>query len=886
MNKYKNKIKPHRFLKTTLAICISASLIPAQAAEEKQETKQEKVQTKKEQIEVIEVSGIRNALTAAMTDKRHASQVVDSIAATDIGNFSDANIAEALQRVPGIQIGRNDSGEGSSVALRGLRQTLSLVNGRTVFTGGSRDVSYTDIPSEAMARIDVYKSPTAKQIEGGISGSIDMRRLRSTDFSDFKAAVTVGGEYADLAADAQGLDPVTPKMSLVLGNNWQTGMGDVGALLAVNYQERQSSFDRSRGFAFKSNFKDSFDAPDGAMLSQGSNITFGQENTERTNIVLGFDWVPSESLSLFLDTGYTQYDTVQRRETQVITYGTNVIDATFSDSGLDVTTVQFKKPKGYNALSQYTVRDTESYNVALGGEYSMGDLQINAEVSYTDSVNHKEYTNFKPKGKIDKNSIVNVDYTDARNSMPKVTFLDASGDPFNVSDPANYILNQFNDEQQELNGSETAARVDFTYDFYDGVIENIEAGVRVTSREAIRDSYKLRVVNPAKNLDGYDGLFTAGSDDFYETEGGSIWPQGMVIADSEFLRTNKADILAAYGLPSIDSAPLENDTYDFTEKTYAAYGQLNMSSQLAGIPVSGNLGIRLVKTDMSSTGSVLQAAGGYEPLTVDTDENHILPSVNVKFDLSDDLVMRFAASSAMGRPNFIRMSPSTTDLNYDEFAGKAGNPYLKAYTADQTDVTLEWYFNDNSYVASSLFYKKVDGFLQSSTIKQTYGGTEFDIKTQTNGEKGTIKGLEVAYQQFFDFLPGYFKNLGVQANATWIDSEAPSAIEGRVLPLEGLSEFSYNVVGIYAADDFSARIAWNWRDDFFNEVNNDQAVFREASGSLSASFNYRFSKNLKIALKGKNLTRTELHSFYETVERPRDFGITDRRVELSVSYKL
>ena len=887
MNINNNKIKQNRFLKTTLAICISAALIPAQAAETEQETKEQKKETTP--IEVIEVNGVRNALTSAMAEKRHASQVLDAIAATDIGEFSDANIAEALQRIPGIQIGRSDSGEGSSVALRGLRDTLPLMNGRTVFTGSSRRVSFQDVPSEAMSRIVVYKSPAAKQIEGGIGGTIDMRQLRSTDFKKFKAAVTVGAEYADLASDSEDLDPVTPKISLVLGNNWQTGMGDIGALLAVNYQERQSSFDRSGNFGFNGEIDEVFQPPEDTRFATGGNIIFGEENSERTNILLGLDWTPSDELNFFLHSGYTQYDKVQRKESQTMGYGKNVTAVTFDDPGLDVTTIQFTKPSSYGALSQYNVRETESYNVAIGGEYLMDAATFSAEVSYTDSVSHEEFTSIKPKGKVANNSVVNIDYTNARHSMPKITFLDAAGDPFNVTDPANYTLNQYRDTQKELNGSETAARADYSFDFNSGVIENIEAGIRVTSRNAVRDSFDVKVKNFANDLtvpDELDGLYISGSDDFYESEGGRVWPQGMVVADPKFLRDNKAAVLEFYGLPSVDSAPLPSDTYDFSEKTYAAYAQLNMVSELAGIPVSGNVGVRAIKTDISSTGAVLQAEGGYEPLTVDTDENHILPSMNVNFELSEELQLRFAASKAMARPDFLKMSPSTTELDYVEYTGRAGNPYLKARTADQTDISLEWYFNDNSYVAGSLFYKKTDGFLQKSTVKQTYDDIEFDITTHINGGEGTIKGLEVSYQQFFDFLPGYLQHLGVQANGTWIDSEAISAIPGRKLPLEGLSEFSYNVVGIYAQDGFSARVAYNWRDDYFNGVNSDRAIFREASGTLSASFNYRVSKKLKVSLKGKNLTRTELHSFYETIERSKEFGITDRRVELSVSYKL
>src|SRR5581483_9322965 len=185
------------------------------------------------EMPVVLVSGYRQSLEAAQTRKRSASQIVDSIIAEDIGKLPDTNTAEALQRVPGVQI-NTDLGEGSTVVIRGLGQVETLLNGRETFSAaGTRTLNFEFIPAELLAGVDVYKSPSASQPEGGLDGSVNVRTRRPFDFADATLQAAALANFGDLARK------VRPQLSLLASNRWRAGNGEIGALLGASYQERQ-----------------------------------------------------------------------------------------------------------------------------------------------------------------------------------------------------------------------------------------------------------------------------------------------------------------------------------------------------------------------------------------------------------------------------------------------------------------------------------------------------------------------------------------------------------------------------------------------------------------------------------------------------------------------
>jgi len=303
-----------------------------------------------------------------------------------------------------------------------------------------------------------------------------------------------------------------------------------------------------------------------------------------------------------------------------------------------------------------------------------------------------------------------------------------------------------------------------------------------------------------------------------------------------------------------------------------------------------------VRTEVESLGVMTDPQGSGELLPIDVSRtyNDVLPSLNVRVMLSDALQWRVAASRALSRPGLDKLSPNLSlstqrdpDGTLTDPTGSAGNPGLGPMTADQFDTALEWYFGKGSMLYGTVFYKKVDGFFTTGVFAETYDGDTYQVTRPVNGDEGTIKGVEVGYTQFFDFLPAPFDGLGIQANYTYVDSEAPSptAVDTNgaplVTPLEGLSKNSYNAIVMYEKGRFSARVAYNWRSDWLVTTQGNGTgqlpVYNKPLGWLDASLRFNINEAWSVSLDGQNLLDSEHETYMLNESRPRDFRINDRR---------
>jgi len=386
---------------------------------------------------------------------------------------------------------------------------------------------------------------------------------------------------------------------------------------------------------------------------------------------------------------------------------------------------------------------------------------------------------------------------------------------------------------------------------------------------------------------------------------------------------------------------------DQGEHTYAGYVLLKFRHNETPIgPMDGNIGVRIVRTEETSgvgyttvgtppdTTSCLKQykdntaicqdlvnaatfdAGGKQlssfPNNTYTD---VLPTLNLRFLLKDDLQLRFALGRAMVRPSFAQMNPFTsltfnfapdghTPAVVNPVVGSGGNPELKPTRANQFDTSLEWYFAPTGSLTFAGFYKDVHDYIYSGTRSETYtsnGVTEtFQVTRNMNGSKGTIRGFELGYQQFYDFLPRVLHGLGVAGNLTLVDSSggrntAQSTIDSSqvagandpTLPLEGLSRWSYNAAVIYEAHRVSARLAWNWRERYLltsSAANLNAPVWSENYGQLDAEMFYTLNDHLKVGLQGTNLLKARTYQdIGGTLPAPRySWTDTDTRYALAV----
>lgn len=843
-------------------------------------------------LETVVVTGIKASLSKAQDLKRSAAQIVDSIVADDIGKLPDANVAEALQRIAGVQISRN-RGEGDRVQVRGLSQTQALLNGRAIFTAGKeRGLAFQDVPSELLAGADVYKTPTADQVEGGIAGIIDLRTRRPFDFSGLKLAATLKSSYADLAGKSR------LEGSVLASERWDLGGGQqFGALLSVARQQRDYRADTQE-----------LGAP--AQLADGSGPfaptgvwnAYEMGSRDRTGVTGALQWRPSRDTEFALDLHHT------RLKTQTDTYG--FFGSPFWANWSAATNLGALWPNG--AITQdangnlaagkfwgasmstsafVADNDTKTTQAALSGKWRLADWTLRSELDRTRSDFSRLYQETR-LGVWTNNPGFAYELGSALPSA--YPLLSGAND---LTTPSQYWADKALYFRQENSGRETSLRLDGERRF-DGLLSRLRTGLRLADRRA--DSAEINTIDnlwsgaatgpvagAAPELAAKIGVI--GMSDLLARAGSGDTPrQWLSVTDLGWLR-DPASARAAMGLtlPGFDAA----QSFAYREKTQALYGVGDFDTELAGLPLSGNLGLRHVRTEGERR--YVNAAG--TPTTLRRHDSEWLPSLNARLDLSGQLLARFAASKVITQPHFDQLTPSLS-LNANDRTGYLGNPALEALRARQLDLSLEYYLGKSDHVYGAAFHKRVDGFLQTRTQSLVYQGTTYTVATPSNGENGSIKGLELGYQAFFTGLPGWLRGLGLQANYTHVDSSAPGPINGQKTQLEGLSRDSFNLVGMYDDERLSLRLAYNHRSSYLAGISNhypangsviaQTPVRLKAYGMLDAYASWAFTSQLKLALEANNLTGTVRRSVYGVGDLARGTYADDRRYAISLHASL
>lgn len=373
-------------------------------------------------------------------------------------------------------------------------------------------------------------------------------------------------------------------------------------------------------------------------------------------------------------------------------------------------------------------------------------------------------------------------------------------------------------------------------------------------------------------------------------QGASIGPY---LIGNLFNARDLTAIRKAFGIdaPIPDSNPL--GTWNIEEETRAGY--LSAKFNGGALPLNGIVGLRIVNTGEALNGyQILTGANTVTPIAVASSYTDLLPSLNLRYRLTEALQLRLGASRTITRPDFNQLSPSLVltpnTINPSQNTGVAGNPRLTPVRSVNVDGSVEYYFNKNTSVTMAGFWKKVEGFVANAGNEETYYGQTYLVTRPYNSNTADIKGFEFNYQQFYDFLPGWLGGLGLQANYTYIDSETLIDALGQSGPLQNLSENSYNLISLYDKDDVSIRVAYNWRDTFLSGTANIVGVgalpiYTDAYGWLDASAIYRVNQHLSIALEGLNLLGTVRNAYYGAQTRPQSAWVNDTQVAASVTFR-
>lgn len=824
----------------------------------------------------IVVTGLRGTLANAANLKRGSAQVQDSIVAEDIGKLPDTNIAELLQRIPGVQIARNTRGEGNGYVVHGLKQVMTTVNGRQLFTVTNRTATLLDFSADILSGIDVYKTATADQIEGGLGGLINVHMARPFDFKGFHFAGTATAQYSDFA------DKLAPRLSGVVSDRFETGAGEFGVLLGGQYERFYSGgyqvstnaytnstslYDRDGDGNFNTSPADTGDT---VQLPSQVRPRYEIGNRVRATFYGAAQWAPSPDLTFHADVthsysgghSYTQQLSVQtdaatRIDPASITYKPSPngdIPQSYTLTNAVVRSITGASDNPYNTLS-----------VGAGFDWHHGALTVSGEGAYIDS-----------SGPFYSRSIA------IQTRAPSATVDLSHGTPtvsvsgVDLNSPASYTgPTTYSDLGQQSSGREPSFRLDTTYTM-DGPITALKAGVRYARHRAINDVYSI---GPTVTLTQPLGSVTAVTPDDLFTNQTVPVNQWLAIQDRYIHDPVETRTLA--GMPTVDQPyPLTNH-YDYLENVWAIYGQADFAFDL-GLPIDGNLGLRYVSTKNHQ--SVYDAQ--LNPVEGEASYNNWLPSVNVRAKFTPNLFLRLAYSKAITRPDFGNLSPALV-LNQLALTGSGGNPDLQPTKADQYDASLEWYFGKSNYAAVALFQKNVTGFVQKFSVNETIDGDVYSISRPRNTGSGKIKGFEVTYQQFFDFLPGLLNGLGFQGNYTYADSDLPVVGQDITVPADLLSKYSYNLTGIYEKGPISLHVSYNWRSKSVqtNFADNfGRTLWNAPQDSLDFSLTYNINQNVSVKFDAVNLNNAYQVQYYGSPDIPTVANQLDRSYQLGVHF--
>ncbi|MDP7592931.1 MAG: TonB-dependent receptor [Litorilituus sp.] len=885
--------------------------------------------------------------------------------------------------------------EGGGVVVRGLTHVRSEFNGRDSFSADSgRGLSFEDVSPELMGSVEVFKNQTADMIEGGIAGTVNLNTRKAFDSDGRVFAFSADATYTDmreetsptfsgLYSDILTLD--SGRLGFLLNYSNSKMKVESNGTQVGRYQEQP--YQGPDGQALY--------VPDSARLSkkqddrerEGFASSLQWENTDKTILFTG-EYIRSQASLVWNENAIEMADGV---DAMLPVEGTTFEfdENGYFESGVITSVAGWR---GDGAPSRYgmqhalvtrvraeesTVNDY-SFNVKFTPNDSWA---VNFDVQYIDSTMEIEDVSVAGATR----AVVGMDLRGS--GLPDVTFhhpgYDGQADytpgtPF--TDTSTTFWRNVMDHVSDNEGTEFASQIDAEYTFDDGMVKSVEFGARYSDRQqTTRQSmwnwgvlsegwaggpiYFDKTNMPYDNV-SFDNFARGG---VLNTEGGNnfLFPSLAMIQDYQ----NLPEAVAGAQAVSWGWSPLANrgdatghfvpnEINETEETSTAAYFKVNFEGDIGGYDYSANIGLRYVKLDNGTHGFLSfpdEIPDGYVPddgidirevlnpeqlafgngasekLVASSDYSNVLPSVNFKLNLTDELLVRFGFSEAIALPslghlrNYVGIGGQDMQITYDpdvpvgeepiavyaeyeRYTASSGNPYLKPMESYNYDLSLEWYFAEAGSLTASLFYKDLSNYFINGVSVRDYTNNgvtqEVEVSGATNGDEGSIAGFEVAYQQFFDNLPGAFSGLGVQLNYTHInengspnsglnDSSGNSDAAGDIafdeLPLEGLSEQNANAALLYEKFGISARIAYNWRSEYLlttRDVITTLPIYNTANGQLDASIFWEVNDSWKVGLQGTNLnnnvTETLMQVNAEGDKQTRSWFTNDRRYSLVV----
>ncbi len=882
------------------------------------------------EVEEVVVTGLREQLKTSQARKADAEEILDSITAADIGALPDRSVTEVLQRIPGVAIGRVPEArdadriavEGSGATIRGTSWVRSELNGRSAFSAKeSRTLGFEDIPPELMAAVDVYKNPSAAMIEGGLSGAVDLRTRLPFDSPDRVAGLSVEYAVGDLANKER------PSGSFLFSDRWDTGIGEFGFLISGSASQLTSQTHTMHIDKYYA--RTNLPGYEGQTVFAPGGVGWRELTVDRDRLggSLAVQWRPNDSVDVSFQ--YFIADaTVEQNE-----------NALWTEQGNSLTGTNLRVSNGYlvggdiannafNGSARYNERESKNHDAALHltwrpAEQWRFDVDVQRALADTTAA---DLTLGSPTFAQSDPAALGIDLRLNGSDEPIIRVRPNSV----MTDPDQYYYGWAMDHYEDNDADAWAYRADgeYTFDNSDW-LDRIRFGVREEDYSSTTRETGYRWGTVAQSWGGGATTFGDGSVPYFQ-QGFSDWFHGgrapsvyMFPRSSAFNSRaafeNTIHSVETFGTNCCDWTPWNGDYADTTpgndglgintqtQKTLAGY----VNAHFGKGKLDGNLGVRVVRTENRGTGlltfsganligapdeSAFANGASYEA----TDENtytDVLPSLNLRYKVQDNVFLRLAVARSLARPDFPLLLPAIniqaklgvmvngtcSELPdgagvgncVSQYNGFSGNPDLEPMRSWQYDLAAEWYINPTNSLTGAIFYKQLEGFMETSlnaSVEYTNNGQTRTVRVlrPENQGNGYVQGFEVAYNSFFDFLPGFWKNFGARAAFTYVESGGTRNVAANPYdqnqrdnaaldnyPLEGLSKTSYNAELYYSTERFEARLAYNWREKYvltMAAANLNIPAWADDYGQLDGSVVWNVRPKLKLGLQAVNLT--------------------------------
>lgn len=883
-------------------------------------------------LEIVVVTGsYSKSLEQAVDIKRNTVGFSDSIIATDIADFPEQNLAEALQRMPGVTIERS-RGLGNKVNVRSLPSDFTHVsiNGLATASGsGGRDVEFDIFASEIIQSVTVKKSPTAADEEGGIAGSVLINTARPFDFSDDKFVVSAEAAHNSISEE------IDPKISLLASKTFDQW----GALFSYSQSVRTNRTDSNSGINFRPISRWTEKTGNSAWQADqsidvlerdtGHQITDGFDSEQTNRVVFldkvgdraylndqdkwgataSFQFQPSDTFNLSFDAMLGGYDNTED-EYDAAAYTASSIsalekvhaydDTTLADYGIVVLKDVSYADTQHEFLSKENIHKTDFTQYSLNMEWEAGGWMIDGLVGYSGAEKISDTSNLK-----------HVAYGPSRSGYDgkgASTSVSDNPDSFDMyNSPERYLFDSYEVNLEEVQDDKYAAQLDFSREMnlaFLPALERVQLGARYTDKSKERNKGNEIVRGASKGDTSWRNNRTMSVSELTAIKdlvpGGKYLsqvsgaPQWSQVSNSYARDTFRYDGFA------VDFAPSE--FYRVDEEVVSLYAMADFAFDVGSMPATVNAGVRSVDTNVESYGfhQVQNDDGstGFTaaPISKSGSYSDVLPALNMTLEVADDVVVRAAASETLMRPALGDIAYKRT-VSLNDFKYRDGNPDLKPTYADQWELGVEWYLPEGGLLAASYFEKTIKGVVREShtgivkdVTKYNANGTidgvyDFDIYQKVNADgEYDVSGVELVAQFPLASLHQSLEGFGINANLTLLDNSLTGDSDlGVPTPPEGLTETTYNFTAYYENDVFDARVSYNYKDKYVEYIDRDMyPVYRKAYGQVDASVGYQFSDKIKFVLDVINLTDEETAAYVIDPSFPSMYEFSGRRIALGV----